>query len=102
VRNEGAWVDEPAANLVPGDIVRLSLANVVPADLRIIAGVLLVDQSMAEKSGQTIPKNCCRTTIAERMVETPAELPFIGDQVVCLSHEPGRDLQDDCRRSPIF
>ena len=33
------------------------------------------------------PKNCCRTTIAERMVETLAELPLIGDQVVCLSHD---------------
>jgi len=41
----------------------------------------------AKKSGQNIPKNRCRTTIAERMRETPAELPFIGDQVVCLSHD---------------
>jgi hypothetical protein len=41
----------------------------------------------AKKSGQNIPKNRCRTTIAERMGETPAELPFIGDQVVCLSHD---------------
>src|SRR6516162_1676398 len=35
----------------------------------------------AKKGGQNIPKNRCRTTIAERMGETPAELPFIGDQV---------------------
>src|SRR6516164_6290577 len=41
----------------------------------------------AKKSGQNIPKNRCRTTIAEQMVETRAELPFIGDQVVCLSHD---------------
>jgi hypothetical protein len=41
----------------------------------------------AKKSGQNISKNRCRTTIAERMVETLAELPFIGDQVVCLSHD---------------
>jgi len=34
----------------------------------------------AKKSGQNIPKNHCRTTMAERMVETLAELPFIGDQ----------------------
>jgi hypothetical protein len=40
----------------------------------------------AKKSGQNIPKNRCQTTIAERIGETPAELPFIGDQVVCLSH----------------
>jgi hypothetical protein len=41
----------------------------------------------AKKSGQNIPKNRCRTTIAERMVETLAELPFIGDQVVCLGQK---------------
>jgi hypothetical protein len=41
----------------------------------------------AKKSGQNIPKNRYGTTIAERMVETRAELPFIGDQVVCLSHD---------------
>jgi hypothetical protein len=40
-----------------------------------------------QKERPNIPKNCCRTTIAERMVETPVELPFIGDQVVCLSHD---------------
>jgi hypothetical protein len=43
--------------------------------------------SSSEPSGQNIPKNHCRTTIAERMMETLAELPFIGDQVVCLSHD---------------
>ena len=41
----------------------------------------------AKKSGRNIPKNRCRTTVAERMLETLAELPFIGDQVVCLSHD---------------
>jgi hypothetical protein len=41
----------------------------------------------AKKSGQNIPKNRCRTTIAERIVETLAELPFIGNQIVCLSHD---------------
>jgi len=46
----------------------------------------------AKKSGQNIPKNRCRTTIAERMVETLAELPFIGDQVVCLSHDQARQV----------
>src|SRR5215831_15125160 len=40
----------------------------------------------AKKSGQNLPKNRCGTTIPERMVETLAEPPFIGDQVVCLSH----------------
>src|SRR6516162_3234153 len=30
----------------------------------------------AKRSGQNIPKNRCRTTVAERMMETLAELPF--------------------------
>src|SRR5215472_2649710 len=37
-----------------------------------------------------IPENRCRTTIAERMVETRAELPFIGDPVGLFRAQPGR------------
>jgi hypothetical protein len=43
-----------------------------------------------QKSGQNIPKNRCRTTIPERMVETRAELPFTGDQVGLFRAQPGR------------
>src|SRR5215471_19124291 len=46
--------------------------------------------SRAFTAGQNIPKNRCRTTIAERMVETRAELPFIGDQVGLSRAQPGR------------
>ena len=46
-----------------------------------------IRQLGAKKSGQNIPKNRYGTTIAEPMVETRAELPFIGDQVACLSHD---------------
>src|SRR6516225_7434684 len=53
-----------------------------------------------QKEGQNIPKNRCRTTIAERMMETLAELPFIGDQVVCLSHEPGRPQRNAIPSEP--
>jgi hypothetical protein len=42
----------------------------------------------AKKSGPNIPKNRCRTTIAERMVETRAKQPFIGDQVGLLKPRP--------------
>src|SRR5215469_3807665 len=48
----------------------------------------------AKKSGQDIPKNRCRTTIAERMVEALAELPFIGDQVGLLKPRPGGPQRD--------
>jgi H+-transporting ATPase len=53
VRRDGAWVDVPAADLVPGDIAQASLGSVVPADLRIIAGTVLLDQSML--TGESIP-----------------------------------------------
>jgi H+-transporting ATPase len=53
VRRDGAWAEALAAELVPGDIVQLSLGSVVPADLRIIAGSLLLDQSML--TGESIP-----------------------------------------------
>jgi H+-transporting ATPase len=53
VRRDGAWVEVPAADLVSGDIVQASLGNVVPADLRIIAGTVLLDQSML--TGESIP-----------------------------------------------
>lgn len=46
VRRDGAWTDAPAANVVPGDLVQLSLGGIVPADLRILSGTVLLDQSM--------------------------------------------------------
>jgi H+-transporting ATPase len=53
VRRDGAWVDGPAADLVPGDIVQVSLGDVVPADVLIVDGSLLLDQSML--TGESIP-----------------------------------------------
>ena len=52
-RRDGRWVEVPAAALVAGDVVQLSLGAVVPADLRLLAGAILVDQSML--TGESIP-----------------------------------------------
>lgn len=46
VRRDGRWTEQPAALLVPGDVVQLSLAAIVPADMRIAGGSVLLDQSM--------------------------------------------------------
>jgi len=46
VRRDGVWKNRPAADLVPGDIVKLSLGGVVSADAQIIEGNVLLDQSM--------------------------------------------------------
>ncbi|HTT75994.1 MAG TPA: HAD-IC family P-type ATPase [Candidatus Binataceae bacterium] len=53
VKRDGRWVELPAADLVPGDIVQLSLGVVVPGDARIIEGSVLLDQSML--TGESIP-----------------------------------------------
>jgi H+-transporting ATPase len=53
VKRDGAWIDGPAANLVPGDIVQVSVGDVVPADVLIVDGSLLLDQSML--TGESIP-----------------------------------------------
>jgi H+-transporting ATPase len=53
VRRDGRWTELPAALLVPGDVVQLSLATVVPADTRIVEGSVLLDQSML--TGESLP-----------------------------------------------
>ena len=52
-RRDGAWVKLPAAELVPGDVVRLSLGAIVPADVRLVSGSVLIDQSML--TGESVP-----------------------------------------------
>jgi H+-transporting ATPase len=46
VRRDGGWKNLPAAELVPGDIVKLSLGGVVAADVQLVEGNILLDQSM--------------------------------------------------------
>jgi H+-transporting ATPase len=53
VRRDGVWTNRPAAELVPGDVVKLSLGAVVAADVRLVEGEILLDQSML--TGESIP-----------------------------------------------
>jgi H+-transporting ATPase len=53
VRRDGNWTTIPADTLVSGDVVNLSLGSVVAADVRLIEGSLLVDQSML--TGESLP-----------------------------------------------
>jgi magnesium-transporting ATPase (P-type) len=53
VRRDGAWKTMPAAELVPGDVVKLSLGGVVAADVHIANGEVLLDQSML--TGESVP-----------------------------------------------
>ncbi len=53
VRRDGAWKTMPAAGLVPGDVVKLSLGAVVAADVSLTEGEVLLDQSML--TGESMP-----------------------------------------------
>jgi H+-transporting ATPase len=53
VRRDGAWKIVPAAELVPGDVVKLSLGGVVAADVHLTGGEVLLDQSML--TGESVP-----------------------------------------------
>ncbi len=53
VLRDGAWTIVPAAELVPADIVKLTLGTVVAADVLIREGSILLDQSML--TGESLP-----------------------------------------------
>ncbi len=53
VRRDGKWATIPAADLVPGDVIKLSLGGVVAADVKLTAGEILLDQSML--TGESVP-----------------------------------------------
>ena len=53
VRRDSEWKTLPAAEVVPGDVVKLSLGRVVPADVRLTEGSVLIDQSML--TGESVP-----------------------------------------------
>ena len=48
------WQTIPAATLVPGDIVRIRLGNVVPADVRLIEGDY-IDADQSALTGESLP-----------------------------------------------
>jgi H+-transporting ATPase len=53
VQRDGVWTTIPAATLVAGDLVKLSLGSVVAADVHLLNGSILVDQSML--TGESLP-----------------------------------------------
>lgn len=53
VRRDGTWATVPAAELVPGDVIKLSLGGVVAADAKLTEGEILLDQSML--TGESVP-----------------------------------------------
>jgi H+-transporting ATPase len=54
VLRDGKWRQTPARELVPGDVVRMRLGDIVPADIKLMDGdYLLVDESAL--TGESLP-----------------------------------------------
>jgi H+-transporting ATPase len=53
-KRDGKWINPPARELVPGDVIRLRLGDIIPADARLLAGdEVAVDQSAL--TGESLP-----------------------------------------------
>ncbi|VUT28025.1 MAG: Copper-exporting P-type ATPase B [Candidatus Syntrophoarchaeum sp. GoM_oil] len=58
VLRDGKWIDIPARELVPGDIVRIRIGEIIPADLKLIEGAYLtVDESALTGESLPVEKN---------------------------------------------
>ncbi|WP_042667843.1 plasma-membrane proton-efflux P-type ATPase [Desulfurococcus amylolyticus] len=54
---DGEWTDVPAEYIVPDDIVKLKLGDVVPADGELVTGHLIVDESALTGESFPVDKN---------------------------------------------
>lgn len=71
VRRDGTWIEVPAEEVVPGDCVRLSAGDKVPADLRLFhANSLRIEESAL--TGESRP--------VEKSIEPVSEGAGIGDR----------------------
>jgi H+-transporting ATPase len=56
VLRDASWQVVPARELVPGDIIRARPGDIVPADVKLLAGALSVDQSALTGESQDVDK----------------------------------------------
>ncbi len=65
VRRDGTWVTAPARELVPGDVIRVRLGDIIPADARLLEGDSIeVDQSAL--TGEPCPSRASRVGMCSR------------------------------------
>jgi len=68
VRRDGEWNTVPAEVLVPGDVLHLRQGGIVPADVKLSDGSLLVDQSALTGESAAVSVEPGKTAFAGAMV----------------------------------
>ena len=67
-KRDGVWATLEATLLVPQDLVTVSLGSVVPADLHILSGAVLADQSMLTGESQPLEAAAGATLFAGALI----------------------------------
>ena len=83
VLRDGAWLETPVRNVVPGDVFRLSAGDLVPADARLLESRdLSVQQSML--TGESLPADKMASATGPDGATDPnaPHLVFLGTSVV--------------------
>jgi P-type Mg2+ transporter len=83
VLRDGAWLETPVRDVVPGDVFRLSAGDLVPADARLLESRdLSVQQSML--TGESLPTDKMASAAAPEDTTDPdaPRLVFLGTSVV--------------------
>ena len=55
VCRDGKWTNQPARELVPGDLIELKLGDVVPADAQLLVGQQSMEVDQAALTGESLP-----------------------------------------------
>ncbi|MGB9682385.1 MAG: plasma-membrane proton-efflux P-type ATPase [bacterium] len=53
VLRDGNWIEIPSREIVPKDIIKLSMGDIIPCDAKVLEGDILVDQSTL--TGESVP-----------------------------------------------
>lgn len=55
VKRDGKWQERDAAELVPGDIIKIKIGDVIPADCRLLSGSDFVQIDQSALTGESLP-----------------------------------------------
>jgi len=82
VKRDGKWFELPRRQIVPGDVVRLSAGDLVPADARLLRSQDLHVQQAA-LTGESMPvEKCVGEGESDETGATRPDLVFLGTSVV--------------------
>jgi H+-transporting ATPase len=84
VRRNGTFQRIPARELVPGDIVKLQIGNIVPADVQLLEGdYLLVDQAALTGESLPVTKKTGEVAYANTIVKQGEMLTVVVNTGMC-------------------